>query len=401
VEVILERGAAMADSDIRDFAMALMETAPEMARKAGAVEIGHVKAAIECGGGLIFANSVGDPSDITIKGEMGAPSAQARLTLNVIALGAGEDDLKKSAQGAVAASAAKVGFSIRETAKQIVIKESEMTHAHPSPGGEKKMEDYRITSEPFYLPINDEVSLFKIAYENRLPLMLKGPTGCGKTRFMSHMAYKLNLPLITVACHEDLTSSDLVGRYLLDGASTRWQDGPLSLAVRYGGICYLDEIVEARKDTTVVIHPLTDDRRVLPLEKRGQILEAKEDFMLAISYNPGYQTVLKDLKQSTKQRFVTIEFDFPPAALEEEIVMRESGVAKKDAADLRKVADKFRSMKNRGLDEGVSTRLMIYAGTLIRNGVAPRRACSVAMIDPITDDHEIKKTLEEIVSSIL
>jgi len=266
---------------------------------------------------------------------------------------------------------------------------------------ERKMEEFRIESEPFYLPINDEVSLFRIAHENRLPLMLKGPTGCGKTRFMSYMAFQLGLPLITVACHEDLTTSDLVGRYLLDGGSTRWQDGPLTLAVRHGGICYLDEIVEARKDTTVAIHPLTDDRRALPLEKKGQIMEATDAFMLAISYNPGYQTVLKDLKQSTKQRFITIEFDFPSAELEVEIVMRESGVARKDAADLRKVAEKFRAMKNRGLDEGVSTRLLIYAGVLIRNGVAPRRACSTAMIDPITDDHEIKKTLEEIVSSIL
>ncbi|MDH4183204.1 MAG: CbbQ/NirQ/NorQ/GpvN family protein, partial [Nitrospinota bacterium] len=257
-----------------------------------------------------------------------------------------------------------------------------MTEGKRAALGERKMEDFRIESEPFYLPINDEVSLFTIAYENKLPLMLKGPTGCGKTRFMSYMAYKMGLPLITVACHEDLTSSDLVGRYLLDGNSTRWQDGPLTLAVRYGGICYLDEIVEARKDTTVVIHPLTDDRRVLPLEKRGQIMEARDDFMLAISYNPGYQTVLKDLKQSTKQRFVTIEFDFPSAALEEEIIIRESGVAKKDAADLRKIAEKFRAMKNRGLDEGVSTRLLIYAGVLIKNGVTPRRACSNAMIDP-------------------
>jgi len=282
-----------------------------------------------------------------------------------------------------------------------LIGEKEMTEGKRAALGERKMEDFRIESEPFYLPINDEVSLFTIAYENKLPLMLKGPTGCGKTRFMSYMAYKMGLPLITVACHEDLTSSDLVGRYLLDGNSTRWQDGPLTLAVRYGGICYLDEIVEARKDTTVVIHPLTDDRRVLPLEKRGQIMEARDDFMLAISYNPGYQTVLKDLKQSTKQRFVTIEFDFPSAALEEEIIIRESGVAKKDAADLRKIAEKFRAMKNRGLDEGVSTRLLIYAGVLIKNGVTPRRACSNAMIDPITDDQEIKKTLEEIVSSIL
>ena len=265
----------------------------------------------------------------------------------------------------------------------------------------KNMEDYRIASEPFYLPIQDEVELFKIAYEDRLPLMLKGPTGCGKTRFLGFMAYKMNLPLITIACHEDLTASDLVGRYLLDGSTTRWQDGPLALAVRYGGVCYLDEVVEARKDTTVVIHPLTDDRRILPLEKRGQILEAADTFMLAVSYNPGYQTVLKDLKQSTKQRFVTIEFDYPPASLEEEIVVHESGVDQKTAADLRKIAEKIRGLKDRGLDEGVSTRLLIYAGVLIKRGISPRRACTVAMIKPITDDIEIQKTLEEIVSAVV
>lgn len=266
---------------------------------------------------------------------------------------------------------------------------------------EINMQDYRIESEPYYLPVQDEVELFTIAYENRLPLMLKGPTGCGKTRFLSYMAYKIGLPLITVACHEDLTASDLVGRYLLDGNTTRWQDGPLSLAVRHGGICYLDEVVEARKDTTVVIHPLTDDRRVLPLEKRGQILEATDSFMLALSYNPGYQTVLKDLKQSTKQRFITLDFDYPSADLENEIVMHESGVDPKVASALRRIAEKIRGLKDRGLDEGVSTRLLIYAGVLIEKGVAPRRACSVALIRPITDDPEIQKTLEEVVSSIL
>lgn len=266
---------------------------------------------------------------------------------------------------------------------------------------ETNIQDFRIKEEPFYLPIKDEVDLFKIAYENKLPLMLKGPTGCGKTRFLAYMAYKLNLPLITVACHEDLTTSDLVGRYLLDGSTTRWQDGPLTLAVKNGGICYLDEIVEARKDTTVVIHPLTDDRRILPLEKRGQVLEANDNFMIAVSYNPGYQTVLKDLKQSTKQRFITLEFDFPPAGLEEEIIIHESGLGRKEASDLRKIAEKIRTLKNRGLDEGVSTRLLIYAGVLIKNGVEPRRACSIALIDPITDDTEIQKTIQEIVSSIL
>jgi nitric oxide reductase NorQ protein len=266
---------------------------------------------------------------------------------------------------------------------------------------ETNIQENRITNEPFYLPIRDEVELFMIAYENKLPLMLKGPTGCGKTRFLSFMAYKMSLPLITIACHEDLTASDLVGRYLLDGSSTRWQDGPLSLAVRYGGICYLDEIVEARKDTTVVIHPLTDDRRVLPIEKRGQILEAADTFMLAISYNPGYQTVLKDLKQSTKQRFISLDFDYPEAGLEEEIVIHESGVDRKTASDLRKIAEKIRALKDRGLDEGVSTRLLIYAGVLIKKGVTPRRACSVAMIKPITDDPEMQKTLEELVSAVL
>ncbi len=263
------------------------------------------------------------------------------------------------------------------------------------------LQEYLVDSEPFYLPLEDEVDLFTIAYEKKVPVMLKGPTGFGKTRFISYMAYKLNLPLITVACHEDLTSSDLVGRYLLDGSQTVWQDGPLTTAVRHGGICYLDEIVEARKDTTVVIHPLTDDRRILPLEKRAQLLQAMDRFMLVISYNPGYQTVLKDLKQSTKQRFITLNFDYPSAELEEEIVMHESGVSKKDAISLRKIAEKFRGMKNRGLDEGASTRLLIYAGVLIKNGVEPRRACQSAMVDPITDDPEMGKTLEEIISSIL
>jgi len=266
---------------------------------------------------------------------------------------------------------------------------------------ETAIQEYRIETEPFYLPIRDEIELFTIAFENKLPLMLKGPTGCGKTRFISFMAYKLGLPLITVACHEDLTSSDLVGRYLLDGGSTIWQDGPLTIAVKYGGVCYLDEIVEARKDTTVVIHPLTDDRRVLPIEKLGQIVEASDNFVLCVSYNPGYQTVLKDLKQSTKQRFISLDFDYPSASLEEEIIIHESGVGRKEAGDLRKVAEKFRAMKNSGLDEGASTRLLIYAGALIKNGVDPRRACESALIDPITDDTEIKKTLMEIVASII
>lgn len=263
------------------------------------------------------------------------------------------------------------------------------------------MAEYRIAQEPFYLPVADEVELFTIAHENKAPVMLKGPTGCGKTRFVTYMAWRLGLPLVTVACHEDLTSSDLVGRYLLDGSATVWQDGPLTMAVRAGGICYLDEIVEARKDTTVVIHPLTDDRRVLPIEKRGEIIEASDAFTLVISYNPGYQTVLKDLKQSTKQRFISLDFDYPPAAMETEIITRECGVEESHAVNLRRVAEKFRAMKNRGLDEGASTRLLIYAGMLIRRGVEPRRAIAAAVIDPITDDPEIRKTLKEIVSTIV
>lgn len=264
-----------------------------------------------------------------------------------------------------------------------------------------RMEEYRYEKEPFYLPVGREVELFEMAYELRLPVMLKGPTGCGKTRFLAHMAYKLGRPLITVACQEDLTSSDLVGRYLLVGEETVWVDGPLTLAVKRGAICYLDEVVEARKDTIVVIHPLTDDRRILPLEKRGEVIKAPDEFMLCISYNPGYQTILKDLKQSTKQRFVAIEFSFPPKDLEVEIVVRESGVELTTARKLVEVAEKVRNLKNRGLDEGVSTRLVVYAGQLISKGAGFIEAIKAAMIQPITDDLTIQKSLEEVAASIL
>ena len=196
----------------------------------------------------------------------------------------------------------------------------------------QKVEDFRLTKEPYYLPLGNEIELFESAYNARLPVMLKGPTGCGKTRFVEHMSWRLKRMLVTVACHEDLTASDLVGKYTLRGDETIWQDGPLTTAVKSGGIAYLDEVVEARKDTTVVIHPLTDDRRILPLEKKGEIVSAPEDFMLVISYNPGYQSVLKDLKHSTKQRFVAIEFDYPPPDLEESILESESGVDAEIAA---------------------------------------------------------------------
>jgi nitric oxide reductase NorQ protein len=249
---------------------------------------------------------------------------------------------------------------------------------------------------------------------------LKGPTGCGKTRFVEYMAWRLGrpltrmrdadapavenfeqaLPIVTVACHEDLTASDLVGRYLLEGESTRWIDGPLTRAVKAGAICYLDEVVEARKDTTVLIHPLTDYRRLLPLEKRGQVLEAAEGFLLVISYNPGYQSALKDLKHSTRQRFVSIEFDYPPRDLETEIIAHEADVPERVASDLARLGEKVRNLREHGLAEGASTRLLIYAGKLIRKGIPARVACQSAVVWSLTDDAEIQRTIEEVVTSI-
>lgn len=267
-------------------------------------------------------------------------------------------------------------------------------------GQEQGIEQYRITKEPFYLPVKEEVRLFQVAYQSRVPIMLKGPTGCGKTRFVEHMAYLLKIPLITVACHEDLTASDLVGRYLLKSEETVWVDGPLTLAVKHGGICYLDEVVEARKDTTVVIHPLTDARRILPMEKKGQVIEARDEFMLVISYNPGYQSVVKDLKQSTKQRFLAIEFDYPPHELETRIVQQESGVKEDIARALVKVGEKVRNLKNHGLEEGVSTRLLIYAASLIRAGIPPHTASDVAIALPITDDPDMQQSIREIISTV-
>lgn len=259
----------------------------------------------------------------------------------------------------------------------------------------------KFEKEPFYLSVGKEVELFIHAYEQKLPVMLKGPTGCGKTRFLEHMAYRLRRPLTTIACHEDLTGSDLVGRFLLKGGETVWVDGPLTSAVREGGLCYLDEIVEARKDTIVVIHPLTDDRRVLPIEKRGETISAPPEFMLVISYNPGYQTILKDLKQSTKQRFIAIEFMHPPQEVEVEIVVQESHVSQEIAQGLVQAATQIRNLKNRGLDEGVSTRLLIYAGLLIGAGVDLREAVKAAMIKPLTDDPVMQKGMEEIISTVL
>ena len=263
------------------------------------------------------------------------------------------------------------------------------------------VEKYKVESEPYYLPIAQEVELFEAAYAGKLPVMLKGPTGCGKTRFVEYMAHRLNRPLITVACHEDLSSTDLVGRFLLEGDETVWHDGPLTSAVKSGAICYLDEVVEARKDTVVIIHPLTDHRRRLPIEKLGAIVEAPPEFMLVVSYNPGYQSVLKDLKQSTRQRFVAMEFDYPNAESETEIVAKEGNIDEATAKDLVTIGQKIRNLRGHGLEEGVSTRLLIYAAQMIAKGISPVNAAEVALVSPITDDRELQRSIREIVTTII
>jgi nitric oxide reductase NorQ protein len=255
------------------------------------------------------------------------------------------------------------------------------------------LRDYQIDEAPYYLPAADEIALFEAAYANRMPMMLKGPTGCGKTRFVEHMAWRLKKPIVTVACHEDMTASDLVGRFLLDAQGTVWHDGPLTLAVRHGAICYLDEIVEARQDTTVVIHPLTDDRRILPLEKKSELVHAHPDFQLVISYNPGYQSVLKDLKESTKQRFGAIDFGYPKPEREAEIIAHEAGIEPALARRLVTIAERSRNLKGHGLDEGASTRMLIQAGRLIARGIPLEAACQVALVLPITDDEDIRGAL--------
>jgi nitric oxide reductase NorQ protein len=266
---------------------------------------------------------------------------------------------------------------------------------------EQAIEKHVVGHEPYYLSVGSETQLFEAAYRGRLPVMLKGPTGCGKTRFIEYMAWRLKRPLITVACHEDLSATDLVGRFLLEGDETVWHDGPLTTAVKHGAICYLDEVVEARKDTIVLIHPLTDDRRILPVEKRGTVLQAPDDFMLVVSYNPGYQSVLKDLKQSTRQRFVGLEFDYPPAPLEANILVHEGKVDEQTARDLVLIGQKVRNLKGHGLEEGVSTRLLVYAAQLISSGIDPHVACQVAISSPITDDAELQRSIHEIVTTVI
>jgi nitric oxide reductase NorQ protein len=263
------------------------------------------------------------------------------------------------------------------------------------------LDSYLVEEQPYYSPTHNEVPLFEAAYANRLPMMLKGPTGCGKTRFVEYIAWKLKKPLITVSCHEDMTASDLVGRYLLDAEGTIWHDGPLTLAVRHGAICYLDEIVEARQDTSVVIHSLTDNRRILSLEKKNEIVKAHTDFQIIISYNPGYQSVLKDLKESTKQRFVAIDFNYPTPEIEAAIIMHESGIDKKTADKLVQISERSRNLKGHGLDEGASTRMLIYAAQLIIQGVSVEEACEVALVLPITDDHDVRNALSSAIAACM
>lgn len=263
-----------------------------------------------------------------------------------------------------------------------------------------KADEYRVETEPYYAPQGQEVRLFEAAFRNRLPVALKGPTGCGKSRFLEYMAWRLALPLVTVACHDDLTSSDLVGRFLIVGGETTWVDGPLTHAVRTGGICYLDEIVEARKDTTVVIHPLADDRRMLPVEKTGELLRAPASFCLTISYNPGYQSVLKDLKPSTRQRFVAIDFAYPEPPLEAAIVAHESSIDRPSAEKLVRFGHMTRNLKDSGLEEGASTRLLVHAAKLMVDGIDARTACRGAVAEALSDDPEMLAAIDDLAASL-
>lgn len=256
-----------------------------------------------------------------------------------------------------------------------------------------------MTNLPFYQSHGSEIELFERAWKNNMPLLIKGPTGCGKTRFVAHMAAKLNLPLHTVACHDDLTAADLVGRHLIVDGQTEWSDGPLTRAVREGGICYLDEVVEARKDTTVVLHPLADDRRILPIDRTGELLVAPPSFMLVVSYNPGYQNFLKGMKPSTRQRFISLAFDFPSATEEEAILIGETGIDEMLAKQLVSIANAFRALRDHDLEEVASTRLLVYAATLIKDGCDPTLACGAALVETLTDDPETAVALREVINA--
>ncbi len=258
-----------------------------------------------------------------------------------------------------------------------------------------------MSSIPFYQAQHNEVVLFTPAFKNQLPLMLKGPTGCGKTRFIEHMAAQLGRPLYTVACHDDLTTADLVGRHLIHNGETVWCDGPLTRAVKEGGICYLDEVVEARKDTTVILHPLTDDRRILPIDRTGETLHAPDDFMLVVSYNPGYQHLLKGIKPSTRQRFLSVTFDYPTSDLEADIIHKESNLSLSYCHTLVQTAHRLRTLRGYDLEESISTRLLVYCATLIHSGLAIKDACRAALIEPLSDDEETLLALSEIIDSCL
>ncbi|WP_007196045.1 CbbQ/NirQ/NorQ/GpvN family protein [Hoeflea phototrophica] len=258
-----------------------------------------------------------------------------------------------------------------------------------------------LESEPRYYPAGNELALYEAAYSMRLPVMLKGPTGCGKTRFVEHMAWRLQKPLVTVSCHEDMTAADLVGRFLLGSDGTYWQDGPLTMAVRMGAICYLDEVVEARQDTIVVTHSLTDDRRMLPLEKKGEMVRAHPDFQLVISYNPGYQSILKDLKESTKQRFCALDFAYPDRALEAQIVRDEGNVSDRLARTIVEIGEKSRNLGGEGLAEGASTRILVQMARLAAAGLPLDQAAQFALIIPLTDDLDIRDALSGIVDACL
>lgn len=262
---------------------------------------------------------------------------------------------------------------------------------------EHPLTTFMVKDEPYYVAQDDETGVFRAAQANHIPLIVKGPTGCGKTRFVERMAWDLELPLVCVSCHEDLTAADLVGRFLFRDDQTVWQDGPLTLAVRHGGICYLDEIVEARKDTTVIIHSLSDHRRMLYVDKTGEVLEAHADFMLVLSYNPGYQSVVKDLKQSTKQRFAGIAFDYPDVDLETRIIEGECGLEADASRTLAELGAKVRELKGFGLDEGASTRLLVYMGRLIQAGLSPVEASRCAISGTITDDPQMVRSIDDIV----
>lgn len=251
------------------------------------------------------------------------------------------------------------------------------------------------------MAVGREVEIFERCHRRSLPVLLKGPTGCGKTRFIEHMAWRLGRPLVTVVCHDDLSAGDLTGRYLIRGGETVWVDGPLAVAARIGAICYLDEIVEAREDTVVVIHPLTDDRRVLPIDKTGELIPAAPGFQLVASYNPGYQHAIKDLKPSTRQRFVALDFDFPESAIEAQIVAHETGVKQSVASALVEVAHRVRRLRDQGLAEGPGTRLLVSAGRLISEGVAPASACQVAIAAALTDDPDLLTAIGDIIDTTM